>query len=87
MWVHVSAHLALRLDLELICGVLSLQGTDSGPQAHLRRGSEPTGGANIFFPCCFSKFCTLVFPCSSAALPTDAWQPTIYAGCYDAWSA
>jgi hypothetical protein len=31
-------------------GVLGLQGTDSGSRAHLERGSEPTGGANIFSP-------------------------------------
>jgi hypothetical protein len=42
--------LFLVLDLSLYVGVLGLQGTDSGPQAHLRRGCEPTGGANTSFP-------------------------------------
>jgi hypothetical protein len=56
-----SARLALRLDLELVRGVPGLHGTDSGPHAHLRRGSKPVGGAKIFFSRCFSKFCTLVF--------------------------
>jgi hypothetical protein len=35
----------------LYAGVPGLQGTDSGPWAHLRRGREPAGGAKIFFPC------------------------------------
>jgi hypothetical protein len=38
------------LDLELVCGVLGLQGTDRGPRAHLRRGYEPAGGAKTLGP-------------------------------------
>jgi hypothetical protein len=40
----------MGLDLSLCVGVPDLQGVDSGHQAHLKRGSERTGGANIFFP-------------------------------------
>jgi hypothetical protein len=60
-WACLSARLALRFDLELVRGVPGRQGTDSSPRAHLERGSEPTGGANIFFPRRFSEFCTLLF--------------------------
>jgi hypothetical protein len=42
----VDAHPAPCIDLELVCGVPGLQGTDSGPLAHLGRGYEPAGGAN-----------------------------------------
>jgi hypothetical protein len=55
--VGVCEHTSdLHLDLELVRGVPSLQGTGSGPRAHLKRGSEPVGGANIFFPCFFMNF-------------------------------
>jgi hypothetical protein len=50
------AHLVFCFDLELVC-----EGTDSGPWAHPRRGCEPTGGANILFPCSLSESCTLEF--------------------------
>jgi hypothetical protein len=64
-WARASTRLVLRFDLELICGVPGLQGIDSGPRAHLGRGYEHVGGANIFFPCCFSEFCTLIFQSGS----------------------
>jgi hypothetical protein len=48
MWARMRAHLALLLDLELVCGVPGLQGIDSGSRAHPGRGSEPAGGASIF---------------------------------------
>jgi hypothetical protein len=67
----MSACLALRLDLELVCRVPYLQGTDSGLWAHTGRGSEPTGEASIFSRAAFSEFCTLLFQSGSAALPTD----------------
>jgi hypothetical protein len=38
------------LDSSLYAGVPGPQGTDSGPQAHLRRSNEIAGGANISFP-------------------------------------
>jgi hypothetical protein len=38
------------LTWNLYAGVPGLQGIDSGLRAHLGRGSEPTGGANISFP-------------------------------------
>jgi hypothetical protein len=46
MWRYV---LLLVLDLSLYARVNYLQGTDSGPQAHLRRGNEPVGGAIISY--------------------------------------
>jgi hypothetical protein len=61
IWTRVSARLALCLDLELIRGGTQSVGYRQWPWAHLERGSEPAGGANIFFPCCFFEFCTLVF--------------------------
>jgi hypothetical protein len=47
MWQYV---LFLVLDLSVYVGVPGLQGTDSGPRAHLGRGCEPAGGANTSFP-------------------------------------
>jgi hypothetical protein len=35
----------------MLQGVLGQQSTDSGPRAQLRRGNEPTGGANSSAPC------------------------------------
>jgi hypothetical protein len=52
----LSAHLALRLGLELVCGVPGMQGIDSDPRAHPGSGSEPTGGANIFSCAAFLNF-------------------------------
>jgi hypothetical protein len=86
-WASVSARLALRPDLELVRRVPGLQGTDSGPRAHLRRSSEPVGGANILFPRRFSEFCTLVFRSGRTVLPMDAWWPTIWEGHSGARSA
>jgi hypothetical protein len=45
--LHASSFV---LTWNLYAGVPGLQGTDSGPRAHLGRGSEPTGGGNISFP-------------------------------------
>jgi hypothetical protein len=42
--------LLLALAWRLYAGVPGLQGTDSGPRTHLRRGGKPAGGAKIFFP-------------------------------------
>jgi hypothetical protein len=47
MWQYVF----LVLDSNLYVGVPSLQGTDSAPRAHLRRGNETVGGVNISFSC------------------------------------
>jgi hypothetical protein len=47
MWMHAPA---ACLNLKLVCGLPSLQGTDSSPWAHHRRGSKLAGRANIFFP-------------------------------------
>ena len=51
-----------------------LQGTDSGPRAHLRRGDEPAGGATpaIWFshnskPIAF-RLCTLQEPCPALTI-------------------
>jgi hypothetical protein len=49
-WQHATACLVTGLNLEHVCGVLGLLGTDSGPRSHLRGGSELVGGANIFLP-------------------------------------
>jgi hypothetical protein len=38
------------LTWNLYAGVPGLQGTDSGPRAHLGRGCEPAGGANFLAP-------------------------------------
>jgi hypothetical protein len=46
-WMHA---LPLVLTWSLYVGVLGLQGTDSGPWGHLRRGYEPAGGANSSAP-------------------------------------
>jgi hypothetical protein len=46
-WMHA---LLLVLTLSLYAGVPALQGTDSGPWTHLRRGCEPAGGANSSAP-------------------------------------
>jgi hypothetical protein len=40
----------LILDSSLYARVSGLQSTDSDPQAHLGRGNETAGGANISFP-------------------------------------
>jgi hypothetical protein len=45
--LHVSPFV---LTWNLYAGVPGLQGTDSGPRGHLRRGSEPAGGANFLAP-------------------------------------
>jgi hypothetical protein len=50
MWQHVDACPASCLDLELVCRVPNLQGTDRGPRAHLERPCEPAGGANSLTP-------------------------------------
>jgi hypothetical protein len=50
MWQRVGTCLAHCHGLKPVRGVPGLQGTDSGPRAHLRRGYEPTGGANVSFP-------------------------------------
>jgi hypothetical protein len=49
-WKHVDACPAPCLNLELVCGVPSLQGADRGPRAHLGRGCEPAGGTNFSAP-------------------------------------
>jgi hypothetical protein len=54
MWQYV---LLLILDLSLYAGVPSLQGTYSGPRAHLGGGCEPTGGAKFMAP----RSITLIF--------------------------
>jgi hypothetical protein len=64
--------------LSLYAGVPGPQGTDSGPRAHLRRGCEPAGGANILSPRGLSESLCVGIPkrwCSAA----DAWRPTICA--------
>jgi hypothetical protein len=50
VWTHI---LPFVFAWSMYTRVPDLQGTDSGPQAHLGRGSEPAGGANIFFPAWF----------------------------------
>jgi hypothetical protein len=40
----------------LYAGVSDLQGTDSGPRAHLGRGCEPAGGASIISCAAFLSF-------------------------------
>jgi hypothetical protein len=45
--LHVSPFV---LTWNLYAGVPGLQGTDSGPQAHLGRGCEPAGGAKFSVP-------------------------------------
>jgi hypothetical protein len=49
MW-HLM-QLASCLVLSLYAGVHSLQGTDIGPLGHLKRGSEPLGGAISLLSC------------------------------------
>jgi hypothetical protein len=64
--------------LSLYAGVPGPQGTDSGPRAHLRRGCEPAGGANILFLRNLSEsLCVGISKrwCSAA----DAWRPMICA--------
>jgi hypothetical protein len=59
-------------------GVPGPQGIDSGPRAHLGRGCEPAGGANILSPRSLSEsLCVGILKqwCSAA----DAWRPTIRA--------
>jgi hypothetical protein len=46
MWQYVF----LVLDSSLYAGVPDLQGTDSGPLAHLGSGNKTIGRANIYFP-------------------------------------
>jgi hypothetical protein len=46
---------AVVLTRSLYVGVPGPQGTDSGPWAHLERGCEPTGGANILSLCSLSE--------------------------------
>jgi hypothetical protein len=46
-WTHILPRV---LTWSLYAGVPGLQGTGSGPYAHLERGFEPAGGANILFP-------------------------------------
>jgi hypothetical protein len=62
----------------LYTGVPGSQGTDSGPWAHLGRGCEPAGGANILSPRSLSEsLCAGILKrwCSAA----DAWRPMIRA--------
>jgi hypothetical protein len=47
VWMHASP---LVLTWSLYAGVPDLQGSDSGPWAHLVGGCEPPSGANIFLP-------------------------------------
>jgi hypothetical protein len=61
-------------------GILDLQDTDNDPRAHLRRGSEPVGGANIFFPHGFLK-CSLDCWCDSAPLPLNRCAHPIGVSC------
>jgi hypothetical protein len=49
-WRRVDARPPLVLTWSLYEGIPGLQGTDSGPWAHLRGSYEPTGRANIFLP-------------------------------------
>jgi hypothetical protein len=68
---------AAAVVLSLYAGVLGPQGTDSGLWAHLGRGCEPAGGANILSPRSLSEsLCAGILKqwCSA----TDAWRPTIH---------
>jgi hypothetical protein len=56
--LHVSPFVLIR---NLYAGVPGLQGTDSGPWAHLGRGSEPVVGPTSLFPRCFLELCILIF--------------------------
>jgi hypothetical protein len=56
--LHVSHFI---LTWNLYTGVPGLQGTDSGPWAHLERGSEPVVGPTSLFPRCFLELSILVF--------------------------
>jgi hypothetical protein len=81
MWWCVVARPALYLDLKLVRGVPDLQGTNSGPRAHLRGGSEFAGGANIFFPrVAFLKF-HLGGWSGSVPLPANTRQCLVDAPC------
>jgi hypothetical protein len=57
----------LNLKLARGGGVPGPQSTDSGSQAHPRRGCEPASGANIPFSCSLSESCTLGFRSGGAA--------------------
>jgi hypothetical protein len=46
-WWRMGACLAPCLDLKLVCRGARSVGYRQWPQAHLRRGYEPTGGANF----------------------------------------
>jgi hypothetical protein len=68
--LHVSPFV---LTWNLYAGVPGLQGTDSGPRAHLKRGSEPVVGPTSLFPRCFLELYILVLRSGSSVLPMDAW--------------
>jgi hypothetical protein len=64
--------------LSLYVGVPGPQGTDGGLRAHVGRGCEPTGGANILSPRSLSESLCAGIPkrwCSTA----DVWRPVIHA--------
>jgi hypothetical protein len=48
--------LSFILTRSLYMRVPGLQGTDSGPRAHPRRGCEPAGGASILSRAAFLSF-------------------------------
>jgi hypothetical protein len=80
-WRRVVARPALCLVSKLYMGIPDLQGTDSGPRTYLGGGSEPIGGANIFFPhTTFLKF-HLGYWSGSAPLPADTQRRLIDAPC------
>jgi hypothetical protein len=49
------------LDSKLVRGGTRSSGYQQWPRVHPGRGCEPTGGANILFPCSLSESCTLGF--------------------------
>jgi hypothetical protein len=63
------------LTWSLYAGVPDLQGTDSGPRAHLGRVSEPVVGPTSLFPRCFFGTLHLGIRSGSSVLPVDAWRP------------
>jgi hypothetical protein len=51
MWQRVDARPTPCLDLEIVCGGTRSLGYRQRARPHLRRGYEPTGGANSLMPC------------------------------------
>jgi hypothetical protein len=64
--------------------VPGLQGTDCGPWALLRRGSELAGGDNIYFPCRVLLEYAIDGSSDKVVMPSDRCPLSIGVSCHSA---